>query len=96
MGTDLTAVHDHPAVLLDREAVTFAAEGATITVESFRRSATRLRSYEQDHGVTFAALDNDALAYVRHTYDAATSRMSTGEDVADFVGAVRDLLGLGE
>jgi len=71
-------VYDHPATIVEN------AEGGS-TVDS-RLHARRLRAYEKDHDVTFAALDNDALKAVREAYAA--------DDDETLHDAVRDLLGL--
>lgn len=64
--------------------------------ESYSRSSTRLRAYEIENGVTFAALDNDALAEVREAYaefqDArGDHEYRGGVRIAD---AINSLLGL--
>lgn len=73
---DLTKVADHPARLLD--------------AEDHHSAAAHLRDYEHDHGVTFAALDNNALEYVRQEW----TRGVHGAAGTDLAGAVKDLLGL--
>ena len=82
MPTDLTKVNDHPVPLIGKE---------------WPAAADFLRWYEQGKGVTFAALDNDALARVREAY-ALDVAARTPEEMftanADLVGAGRDLLGL--
>lgn len=77
--TDLTTRRDHPSAILDKGGRTAAA--------------ARLRVHEQEFGVTFAALDNDALTAVREAYEAKRANPSDnlGGDLAD---AIRDLLGL--
>lgn len=86
----LNTVHDHPAVLL-------LAAGETDLASSVARdAATILRDYEASHSVTFAALDNDALAEVRKAYDLLIGGGSKNEGLimADLVNGIRDLLGL--
>jgi len=73
MSTDLTTVRDHPAAILANEAKDPAG-------------SVHLLMYEVDHNVTFAALDNDALAAVREAYEFAPQ--------SDLASAVCDLLGL--
>lgn len=76
MSTDLTTVRDHPAAILANEAKDPAG-------------SVHLLLYEVHHNVTFAALDNDALAAVREAYER--------DDLAsllEFRSAVCDLLGL--
>jgi selenocysteine lyase/cysteine desulfurase len=92
MNTDLTKVQDHPATVLRTEATTHS-----ITSSVYITGAETLESYEKEHGVTFAALDNDALEAVReaheafHNADSADSYQVAATSLAD---AVRDLLGL--
>lgn len=92
MSTDLTKIYDHPAVLLAKE----ARQGDDVFADHFTTAASRLRGYEQTKGVTFTALDNEALAAVRE----AVSTWRTGGGLEDrarnanhVVYAVIDLLG---
>lgn len=84
MATDLTTARDHPAALLDAAANPYPA--------------SILWKYERDNGVTFAALDNDALAAVREAYARMQEapRNSGDRNLAriDLADAVADLLGL--
>lgn len=90
MPTDLTTVQDHPAIVLRTSAV---RDG---DADHPHLAAIRaLRSYEGNHKVTFAALDNETLKDVRdryHALDRARSIQATG----DFEQAVSDLLGLSD
>lgn len=106
MPLDLTRVKDHPSRVLDR--ITYdgpKGESETQTQFALRlvraanieEAATALASYEGEHNVTFAALDNDALAAVREAYAAGED--ATGiVDVSTAHQALRDavnaLLGL--
>ena len=108
MPTNLAAVNDHPSTVLiaaapkpDHEVVTniqhFVADSARAVW--FERAAHVLREYEAQHDVTFAALDNDALANLRDAWDACAD----SSDVPAFLKqvkvvfeAISDLLGLGE
>lgn len=92
MSTDLTTVPDHPAAVL--------ANHPTLDAVTRGESAAVLRTYEQRHGVTFAALDNDALAALRAAWampeDAQNDagRQQQVERWAAIEDAARDLLGL--
>ena len=90
MATDLTKVNDHPAALLET--------GNLNDVKTEVDAARALRRYEQDRGVTFAALDNEALARVREAYDRANTVRTDDRESAlsDFQDAVSDLLGLSD
>lgn len=87
--------NDHPANLLAKE----ARQGDDVFADHFLTAASRLRGYEKRHGVTFEALDTDALAEVR----SLVSTWRDGGTVEDrarnanaVVYAVIDLLGLGD
>ena len=84
---DLKKVNDHPGTLLRKH-------GSPGEI-----SAELLRQYEDANGVTFAALDNDALADVRTAYDRLTGGDTHGwvniERIQrDLLVAVDSLLGL--
>jgi hypothetical protein len=94
MATDLATVKDHPATIIDR-----LREHSTTGFRSFSQAASHLRDFERRESVTFAALDNDALAAVREAYAAFSEH--TGEITQDEINAlitlrraVADLLGL--
>lgn len=89
MTTDLKAVPDHPVNVL-REGM------KTWDYIPFSGPATVIRTYEKEHDVTFAALDNVTLEMVRKEYEefltgAGDINYIGGQGLAD---AVRDLLGL--
>lgn len=88
MPTDLTAVRDHPAAILAA-----IPQGASPQPTGLL-AALALLEHEERHGVTFAALDNDALASVREAYDALDNTEPTFEQVRDLARSVADLLGL--
>lgn len=89
---DLTTVHDHPATVLDQ------CEGPMFYVIA----AAALRRYEQQNGVTFVALDNEALTAVRAAYEHTVAVEETPDfdnyalvsALDDLRLAVVDLLGL--
>jgi len=105
---DLKKVNDHPATLLERgfpqppsptnddgpDIASFI--GASMGAHWVGKAASELRKYEDVNNVTFAALDNDALADVRHAYDLLTSGFV--DDVwkvqGDLLSAINSLLGL--
>lgn len=74
MPTDLTNVYDHPAVILEEDCYPVVAG--------------RLRYYEITHGVTFAALDNEALQDVRAAYEQLAA---TSLDPAEIIWAAQEL-----
>lgn len=90
MPTDLTQVHDHPARMLDMR------NGPT-DLFTAHECAEYLLVYERAKGVTFAALDHDALAAVREAFEQVQSAgnafdcAQAGQDLAE---AVNQLLGL--
>lgn len=90
MAIDLSAVRDHPARIIREYAGDFVEE---VTING---AAAHLEAYEAREGVTFAALDNDALEEVREEYakvrDLACDMNYFGaQRLAD---AVNSLLGL--
>lgn len=97
MSTDLTTVRDHPATLLRKVAEDVVTMSATRR-HGMKDAAEVLDLHENLNGVTFAALDNDALAAVREAY----AEFLTGEGDYQYIGggpladAVRDLLGLAD
>jgi hypothetical protein len=98
MATDLTTVHDHPATLLFKWAEGQHTAERHDAVESM---AYCLESYQEEREVTFAALDNDALAAVREAYlgYSTTSRFDSGRKASyadDLASAINGLLGLDE
>lgn len=100
MATDLTKVNDHPVTLLRKHAEEHHRRlnhpALAAAVES---AAETLRAHEQEHGVTFAALDNEALSRVAEAYErVSTSGPGYKQDFAevDLADAIRDLLGLGD
>lgn len=62
---DLTNVHDHPAVLLKKVATKLDDTGHPAEADAAESASIYLRGIEAQHKVTFAALDNDALAEVQ-------------------------------
>lgn len=97
MATDLTKVQDHPAELLLRKAAQDRHErlGTEVARQGIKSAAETLRKHEQEHGVTFAALDNETLARVAETYDLY-ARQPGQYKAYEVCDAVRDLLGLGD
>lgn len=98
MSTDLNAVKDHPATILSALADTLI-EGGWVRA-TVADTANVLREYEQEHAVTFAALDNDALAAVRDAH-ALVERSDLGSvqrvrALSALYLAVGGLLGLGD
>jgi hypothetical protein len=81
MPTNLTTVRDHPAAILQ--------------ADNFQYAARSLTDYEVEHKITFAALDNDALAEVRAQYaiDPFDAPSTVGL-LNDLRAAVNSLLGL--
>lgn len=99
MATDLKQVQDHPArILWDIAERNGARLKAPASEAAFKAAAERLHAHEQENGVTFAALDNDALARVAESYDLLTGGGSVNRDLVqqDLNDAIRDLLGLGD
>lgn len=105
MTLDLKTVNDHPATLLERgfpkpdpdnDKDLFGFVGASVAAHWVGEAARALRTYETHHNVTFAALDNDALAQVREAYDGLYSADPLRADLAvgDLVSALCSLLGL--
>jgi hypothetical protein len=97
---DLTAVKDRPATLLRIAAdnlvrVPMPAEDSALA-RGLHVAAATLDSHEREHGVTFAALDNDALEAVRDAYEALKTGVVTVDKADDLLAAVQGLLGLGE
>lgn len=90
--TDLHAVSDHPATLLSERAEQMTRSiNATLEERSATFDAAHfLERYEREHDVTFAALDNVTLEYVRQQWTEAVN----GNVRADVTGAIKDLLGL--
>lgn len=95
---DLSKAPDHPAVLTRANAERQAASGNLGTSAVLNRWADDLALYQARRGVTFAALDNDALANVREAYERtqASDWRTTDHEVAidDLIIAVQALLGL--
>lgn len=94
--SDLTTAHNHPANLL-RDF--YAPAHATVAdAEGYRAAASALNGFETVNKVTFAALDNDALARVRESYADAADADSGSEyrkqALSELAAAVSDLLGL--
>lgn len=76
VGMDLSSAHDHPSNIIVR------------ATDSTSRTATLLHEYEQEHDVTFAALDNDTLAEVqRLVYVMGVTPFDSGP----YVTAAREL-----
>jgi hypothetical protein len=102
MITDLSTVRDHPANVLDNANVTFTAEakpGKIIVAVRDTTPADVLREYEALENVTFAALDNEALAALREAQTGGVVILGSLDYVARLVAiedAVRALLGLGD
>jgi len=91
MTLDLTTVNDHPATLLTHRYYDGNTQAA------FHMAAAVLERHETEHNVTFAALDNDALAAVREAYDdlyPENDPPRAARAVADLVSALNSLLGL--
>ena len=89
MPTNLDSVRDHPANLL------MAFEPGI--AHGFVGAAGHLLDYEADKGVTFAALDNEALATVREDFAAVCANVNSPQmpnEVRNLIDSVRDLLGL--
>jgi len=89
MATDLSTVTDHPARIITDN---FKPE--------FHAPADYLRAHEDEHQVTFAALDNVTLAGVREAYEQVAAaplhsldRERALETLYSYVG---DLLGLND
>lgn len=95
---DLKTVYDHPAVILED------FDEFAVPTDGPRACAGLLRKWEAKHGVTFAALDNDALRDVREAYSRKTDAYGIGAEeshaylescrLADLESAINDLLGL--
>lgn len=111
MSTDLTTVRDHPAAILDGYAERLSPEALPKTPDEtqpafamrlvqashYAASASVLRRYEAEHGVTFAALDNDTLERIRQAEDIwSEGDERAGDALLEIGQAVRDLLGLGQ
>lgn len=75
---NLKNIYDHPAVLLRHYGNPAHAD--------------HLTKYEEEHGVTFVALDNETLARVQEAYDNYGKHGDAGRQ--EFRSAVADLLGL--
>lgn len=90
----LANVYDHPAVVLDTHAATLKALSYR---DAFGSAANRLRTYEAEHGVVFAALDTATLDAVREAYanlHPQEEPRDTLHATEEFARTVRDLLGL--
>lgn len=90
MSTDLLTVHDHPVNVL-REGM------KAWDYIPFSGPATVIRTYEKEHDVTFAALDNDALQEVREAYNTfldAQDGYIPPRGGSDLANAISALLGL--
>lgn len=91
MATDLAVIHDHPATLLSQQ----ASLGSDTYADGMATAASFLRGYERTGGVTFAALDNDALSAVKEAWEALGPSAFLSP-VSDLHSAVQALLGLGD
>lgn len=98
MSTDLTTVKDHPATLLRKHYAPIQASlGNDTEAVVYTSAGNALNNYEQVNNVTFAALDNEALAAVREAYAEAEDLpfgAQRHQALDDLAAAVRDLLGL--
>lgn len=102
---DLTAIYDHPAVLL-RDHYNESTKTLQVTRPSLHENMDAdpvtvqdainvLRQYEAEHKITFTALDNDTLTALREVYEQA--RLGSGYDgqrLIEVYGLIGDLLGL--
>jgi hypothetical protein len=90
---DLTNAFDHPANVLSNYALDAFREGNGQYGGAYATASTRLRAYEVEHGVTFVALDNDALHALTEAWNH--DRDNPDSDRAHFVmEALPGLLGL--
>jgi len=100
MSTDLTTVKDHPATLLrEHYAPQQVAIGNIDDADGLVIAGRVLNDYERVNNVTFAALDNDALAAVREAYtevEGLPFGAQRHQALDDLAAAVRDLLGLAD
>lgn len=100
MPTNLHTVKDHPANIIDDHAGELAKRlDSGSAPEIYQRVATVLRAVEVDRDVTFAALDNQALANVREDYAAWSDAIGVDAKARAanrFVYTVIDLLGLAD
>jgi hypothetical protein len=102
MSTDLKAVPDRPQTILRKKASSPRTAPRMADRYYTIEAASTLDKHEADNGVTFTALDNDALTAVREAYAAAagsswaTDTMDRAFALEALSDAVRDLLGLGE
>lgn len=105
MTTDLKVARDHPATLLESsDAPSKPAEPFSdfeFTEREYNSgvsdAAEFLRNYEYQHGVTFAALDNDVLQSVRNSYARIAQAVTLPQanmEREEFIHAVAELLGL--
>ena len=95
MPTDLNLVSDHPVALLRKAAQdNHDRTHAPLVSAAYEAAAETLRKHQREQGVTFAALDNDALARVAETYAAYTD--GSVEGGGELAAAVADLLGLSD
>lgn len=96
MSTDLHDVHDHPVRIIGEWLSTLPVPHQERC--GGIRAGEVLQDHERAQKVTFAALDNDALARVREVYEHQMSAegMDAYDAAVDMVSAVADLLGLGD
>ena len=95
MPTDLNTVKDHPAQILnDRDASLTTDDGRM--PDDLEYAANVLRAYESNNNVTFAALDNDALAVLRDAYEGVVNQQGyiSRERVSALLSAIDGLLGM--
>lgn len=92
MATDLTKVQDHPTALLRKAAEeSHYLKGTPVAQSAFKAAADTLKEHEKENGVTFAALDNEALARVAEAYETYRDDV---EHPGVLASAIADLLGL--
>jgi len=102
MSTDLTKVQDHPATLIEAASKVHGDHLSAKFTEGFHAAGNYLRGVETGRGVTFAALDNDALEAVREAYKVSVEAKRVGythlalQADADLRSAIGDLLGLND
>lgn len=83
---DLTNVHDHPANVL--------ANLTGLDAFELGKAPQYLRGYEQDHNVTFAALDNDVLAEIRRIQGVLHSTVRPDPaEYHDLLDEINNLIG---
>jgi hypothetical protein len=96
MSNDLMTAIDHPVTILRLEGRRLNDLTPNEGMGSgMRNAAEHLSDYERDHGVTFVALDNDALKAVDKALDDVIDRqgMISAERVRALRAAIADLLG---